>query len=196
MDHGPLRLTLVDDAAALRRAEVEVDLPGTGAPLRVADVAEELGAHLGASPAAGGRWWCEGRPLLTGAALGAPPLVQGAVLVRRPGEASRPGAGGRGDEPSRTGPGRGAGVLHLHVVAGPDAGLVVPLPPGRHVLGRGAGADVRLDDPRLSRRHLRLDVDRRGALVTDLGSANGTLVDGVRPGAGGLAAGTGARVAA
>ncbi|WP_298992102.1 FtsK/SpoIIIE domain-containing protein [uncultured Pseudokineococcus sp.] len=201
MDHGPLRLTLVDDATALRRAEVDVDLPGTGAPLRLADVAEELAAHLGAvgeaeGPATTGRWWCEGRPLPPAAALGAPPLVQGAVLVRRPGEGSRPGAGGREDEPSRAGPGRGAGVLHLHVVAGPDAGLVVPLPPGRHVLGRGVGADVRLDDPRLSRRHLRLDVDRRGALVTDLGSANGTLVDGVRPGPGGLAAGTGARVAA
>src|SRR5690242_4481084 len=50
-----------------------------------------------------------------------------------------------------------------------------PLPERGHiVIGRGAGADVRIDHPSISRKHARLDV---GALtIEDLGSANGTRI--------------------
>jgi pSer/pThr/pTyr-binding forkhead associated (FHA) protein len=48
------------------------------------------------------------------------------------------------------------------------------------VVGRDASADISLDDRALSRRHCR--IERRGAALwlIDLGSANGTLVNGTR----------------
>lgn len=64
-------------------------------------------------------------------------------------------------------------ALELAVVGGLDAGRSVPLPPGRHVIGRDGG--VRIEDPAVSRAHLAVDVGA-GASVEDLGSANGTLV--------------------
>ena len=64
------------------------------------------------------------------------------------------------------------GVLR-HAVS-PDrlgAGLTV---------GRGERAGLRLDDAQLSREHMRLDLRARRLTVTDLGSTNGTRVDGRR----------------
>ena len=48
------------------------------------------------------------------------------------------------------------------------------------VLGRSVASDIVLDDASISRRHL--SIERRGAVfhVTDLGSANGSFLDGVR----------------
>jgi hypothetical protein len=59
-----------------------------------------------------------------------------------------------------------------------------PLQPPGLVVGRGSDADLRIDDPGISRRHLELMVteDRAGGHphveVHDLGSTNGILVDG------------------
>ncbi|HHU11227.1 MAG TPA: FHA domain-containing protein, partial [Intrasporangiaceae bacterium] len=64
-------------------------------------------------------------------------------------------------------------------VGGPDAGAVRALTAGSHTVGR-AGADVTVADPTLSRVHLRLDVGADGMTVTDLGSENGTRLDGTR----------------
>lgn len=64
-------------------------------------------------------------------------------------------------------------------------------------LGRESGAlgERTLDDPLVSRQHARIEVDARGAAtVSDLGSANGTWVDGVRVGAHTLRAGSVLRV--
>jgi ABC-type multidrug transport system fused ATPase/permease subunit len=44
------------------------------------------------------------------------------------------------------------------------------------------GVDLVLDDPAVSRRHLRIEVTADGLSVTDLGSSNGTKVNGVRIG--------------
>ncbi|MFO0550342.1 MAG: sigma 54-interacting transcriptional regulator [Polyangiaceae bacterium] len=58
--------------------------------------------------------------------------------------------------------------------------LTRPLPPrGTTVLGRGADADVRIDHPSLSRRHVALHLGDAVA-CEDLGSANGTRVRGRR----------------
>ena len=46
------------------------------------------------------------------------------------------------------------------------------------VFGRDAAADVRLDDPKLSRRHCRVYRGQDGWHVADLGSRNGTAVNG------------------
>lgn len=50
------------------------------------------------------------------------------------------------------------------------------------VLGRGSDCDVVLDDPGASRRHAEIKVDGARILLRDLGSTNGTVVDGVRLG--------------
>jgi S1-C subfamily serine protease len=65
---------------------------------------------------------------------------------------------------------------------GPRAGQDVSIDPGRSVtIGRDPAADVFIDDPRASRPHARITVDAGGsATIEDLGSTNGTFVNGVR----------------
>jgi pSer/pThr/pTyr-binding forkhead associated (FHA) protein len=55
---------------------------------------------------------------------------------------------------------------------------------GELTLGRDAASDVQVDDDRVSRRHARLRGGARGWELADLGSKNGTLVDGSPAGAG------------
>ena len=50
----------------------------------------------------------------------------------------------------------------------------------RVVVGRGTEADLRINDPGVSRRHAELRLEGDGVVVEDLGSTNGTLVDGER----------------
>jgi two-component system response regulator AtoC len=75
----------------------------------------------------------------------------------------------------------GTAGLHL-LVMGPKQFATFALPAqGAVIVGRGdsAGVDVKLDDAKASRRHLRLDVGEAGAItLEDLGSANGTRVGG------------------
>ncbi|GAC1573240.1 MAG: FHA domain-containing protein [Candidatus Elarobacter sp.] len=50
---------------------------------------------------------------------------------------------------------------------------------GRRVLvGRAPSADLRLDDPMVSRLHARIELREDGVYVEDLGSRNGTTVEG------------------
>jgi anti-anti-sigma factor len=59
-------------------------------------------------------------------------------------------------------------------------GRVFPVPPTGLLIGRRADAGVPLDDPEVSRRHAEV-LDRDGRLVlVDLGSSNGTLLNGQR----------------
>jgi Protein of unknown function (DUF3662)/FHA domain len=59
-----------------------------------------------------------------------------------------------------------------------------PLQPPGIVVGRGSDADLRINDPGVSRRHVEIRVDVAGRQVTvsaiDLGSTNGTSIDGRR----------------
>ncbi|MFF1375719.1 FHA domain-containing protein [Streptomyces sp. NPDC058308] len=97
--------------------------------------------------------------------LGEPPLIDGAVLSL--------GA------PAEPGPELTGAAAQLHVVAGPDAGGVHLLHGGRIQVGRSAEADVALDDPDVSRLHCSVTLAQDGRVtVTDLGSTNGTAVDG------------------
>jgi DNA-binding NtrC family response regulator len=52
--------------------------------------------------------------------------------------------------------------------------------PSRVLLGKGPACDLRLDDAHVSRRHAALDVEGSALRITDLGSSNGTFVNGVR----------------
>ena len=54
------------------------------------------------------------------------------------------------------------------------------LGPGAHVLGAGADADLVVAHPSVSRRHARLEVADDTVTLTELGSRNGTWVDGKR----------------
>ncbi|MDQ1537832.1 MAG: segregation ATPase FtsK/SpoIIIE, family, partial [Actinomycetota bacterium] len=71
------------------------------------------------------------------------------------------------------------------IVAGPDAGKELPLWRGTAYIGRGHGAEIRLSDSSVSRRHAKLVVvaGPAGGMdvveVVDLGSANGISVGGV-----------------
>ncbi|AUH45089.1 FHA domain-containing protein [Streptomyces sp. CMB-StM0423] len=106
--------------------------------------------------------------------LGEPPLVDGAVL-----SLGGPADPGHGQPPAAD----AAAVTSLRVVAGPDAGGVHLLHGGQIRIGRSAEADVPLDDPDVSRLHCALAVAPDGGVtVADLGSTNGTTVDGVAVG--------------
>lgn len=59
------------------------------------------------------------------------------------------------------------------------AGAEYPLPAGATRLGRGADADIRIEDAGVSRYHADIIVGSH-VLIRDLGSTNGTYVDGVR----------------
>lgn len=58
------------------------------------------------------------------------------------------------------------------------------------VIGRSSDADIVLDDPGVSRRHAEVHLMDGRARVIDLGSTNGTFVDGERVHAGNLAEGS------
>lgn len=69
--------------------------------------------------------------------------------------------------------------------AGPRAWLVVggrriALPQGETIIGRDPLCDLPVPDPGISRRHARLTLSGREATLEDLGSKNGTRVDGRR----------------
>ena len=54
----------------------------------------------------------------------------------------------------------------------------VGLPRGAHILGRSADAAVFVDDVGVSRHHARITVGDEGAILEDLGSKNGTMLNG------------------
>ncbi|MET3933348.1 FtsK/SpoIIIE domain-containing protein [Arthrobacter sp. OAP107] len=105
---------------------------------------------------------------LRGLTLGRPPLVNGAVLVDGHGDGSSPGAA---CEPP-------AAVL-LAVDSGPAAGTVLPLRRGSYRIGR-TNAELTIPDADLSREHARIEVSDTALTLVDLGSINGTEVDGER----------------
>jgi DNA-binding winged helix-turn-helix (wHTH) protein len=58
----------------------------------------------------------------------------------------------------------------------------IPLAPGENILGRDVEADAQIDDTTVSRRHARVSISGGEAAIEDLGSKNGTFVDGKRVG--------------
>jgi len=102
------------------------------------------------------------------ALLGAPPLLTGTSVrvVERAGWSP----------PTRT---VRTATTELAVTGGPDAGHSLPLTAGSHTVGR-VGSSLTIADPTLSRSQARLDVTPTGMVLTDLGSENGTVVDGFR----------------
>ncbi len=147
--------TLVGPAGSV---DVEVTAPDDA---RLGAVAEALAASTGEQV----ELWSGSTRLDAAVPLRSGPLAHGAVLgLGRPGP--RPAAG------------TAVSALALEVVGGPDAGRSVPLSAGRHIVGRGSGADVAVDDPDVSRAHVVVDVSAGRVSVHDTGSANGSRLDG------------------
>ena len=69
---------------------------------------------------------------------------------------------------------------YLVVVEGPSAGVRVRLGADDVVIGRDTANGLRGDDARCSRRHARVIVTPGGLRIEDLGSSNGTYLNGVR----------------
>jgi pSer/pThr/pTyr-binding forkhead associated (FHA) protein len=68
----------------------------------------------------------------------------------------------------------------LRVLGGFYAGLEVPVDRARMVIGRGRGADLVVAESTMSREHAVIAFDGEGCFVEDLGSTNGTKVNGER----------------
>lgn len=153
-----LRLRVLDASTLLTR-----DLEVTAAPdTSVASVLASLPIHVG-----GRTCYVGAAPLDPDATITDTPLVSGDTIS----------VGVAGPDPRALPEGAVGG---LRVVAGPDAGLVAWLAPGTHTMGRDPHAGVRLGDREVSRRHTQVEVFPQGrASVVDLGSANGTTVDGL-----------------
>jgi two-component system cell cycle response regulator len=81
-----------------------------------------------------------------------------------------------GDAPRASTPDR----CTLTVLAGPAAGTVVVIDRPSFVIGRADTADMRIDDPGISREHVRLSRVGANIQVADIHSRNGATVDGER----------------
>lgn len=66
------------------------------------------------------------------------------------------------------------------VLAGFYEGLEVPVDRDWMVIGRGRTADVVIAEPTISRAHAAIGFDDGGFFMQDLGSTNGTRVNGTR----------------
>ena len=68
-------------------------------------------------------------------------------------------------------------TAELRVIEGPDAGRVVELSKSM-LIGRDPGSTLPLNDDQASRHHASISVEQGVAVIEDLGSTNGTYVDG------------------
>ncbi len=67
-------------------------------------------------------------------------------------------------------------VMH----SGPLAGKAFPLEKNEIFIGRDLSNDIVINDPEVSRRHARLFIQGNNYVIEDLGSTNGTYVNGQR----------------
>lgn len=66
----------------------------------------------------------------------------------------------------------------LTVIAGLNQGKIFDIRKGRMSIGRTPDNDLQIDDPSISRRHAEIVADDEHAVIRDLESTNGTMVDG------------------
>jgi S-DNA-T family DNA segregation ATPase FtsK/SpoIIIE len=142
-----------------RRRDVSVTAPQSGT---AREVVEEIVRHVGREDASTATLSRTNSPI-PGDAPWASVLAQGDVVDLDGGLASATTSDGG---------------VELVIVGGPNAGRRIPLRDGAQVLGRAGHADIALDDPSVSREHVRVEVDGTTVRVTDLRSRNGTFIEG------------------
>ena len=158
-----LRCSVLDPVRDALPIDIELSAPAGTTWCQVRDQVLDACAMTSGTPLIS-----DSAPVDADAVLGRPPLVDGVLLV----------AGAPDLVP------RARGLLQLHVVGGPDSGRVHALPPGEHRVGRSPRAEIRVEDADASRWHLAVRVAPDGVTVRDLGSVNGTTVEGTRIGDG------------
>jgi FHA domain len=72
--------------------------------------------------------------------------------------------------------------VRLRFVKGPFAGETIPMLPGKLLIGRAKDCQLRLDSNLVSTHHCVLLLDEYALRIRDLGSKNGTIVNGIRIG--------------
>lgn len=70
--------------------------------------------------------------------------------------------------------------FRLVMRSGPTVGKIFPLDKNELFLGRDLSNDIVINDPEISRRHSRLFLQGNSYILEDLGSTNGTFVNGQR----------------
>jgi hypothetical protein len=153
-----------------------LDMYADSLGIELATLAREYAKEQGYSFVGPVRMRFEGvRDLTTGTFRILSGVIRGTTV--EDGEIRRPAS----DMPQPTGGFRGNPRL---LVSGPDAG-----PDGGHqrtyeistplvILGRGTDCDLRLVDPGVSRHHAEIRVEDGEVVLVDLGSTNGTFVNG------------------
>lgn len=86
----------------------------------------------------------------------------------------------RKEKPPKARPSRRGQPTQIAVVSGTSAGQSISLERAPIVIGRGADAQIILDDDYVSTRHARVAVSGDQWFVEDLGSTNGTYIGSVR----------------
>ncbi|AWH97057.1 hypothetical protein A6048_00190 [Dietzia psychralcaliphila] len=97
------------------------------------------------------------------------------VATRSGSAGQNTGWGGPSDAPTQITQGRASLTVTLHLEDG--SGRTFRLQRGSNLLGRGQDAAFRLPDTGVSRQHADIRFDGREAVLTDLGSTNGTTVN-------------------
>lgn len=76
--------------------------------------------------------------------------------------------------------GQGRPTASLVIRQGTQAGMSFPISGAQVIIGREEGLDVVLQDPEASRRHTRISWQGGRFVAEDMGSTNGTFINGVQ----------------
>jgi len=68
----------------------------------------------------------------------------------------------------------------VKILSGPQAGKAFPLKEGKNKVGRAQGCDIQLSSNGISKEHLEISIIGDKVVFSDLGSSNGTYLNGVK----------------